>query len=235
MLLNVKNISVNYGPVRALSDISMYINQGEIVAFIGHNGAGKSTLLKIISGMLKPVKGTIEFMGERIDGMAAEKIVKLGISHAPEGRKVFANSTVHLNVEIGAYTRKDKNEIKKDMDKYFKRFPILGKRRNQKAGSLSGGEQQMLAIVRALMSRPKLLLLDEPSLGLGPVIVTEVYKTIKQIRDEGTTILIVEQNAKKALSVADRVYVLANGRIMLSGTAGELAENDDVRKAYLGG
>lgn len=235
MLLSVQNLSVNYGAIQAVRNVSLEIDEGEIVAVIGHNGAGKSTLLKTISGMMKPVKGQILWQGNDIAGMSAESVVRAGISHSPEGRQVFADSSVYENIEIGAYIRKDSSEIQKDIQMYLEKFPILQERRNQKAGLMSGGEQQMLAIVRALMSRPRLLLLDEPSLGLSPVIIKDVYKIIGEIRQAGTTVLLVEQNAKKALDVSDRAYVLANGEIVLSGKSKDLKENEEVKKAYLGG
>ena len=235
MVLEIKNLSVFYGAIQALRDVSISIEEGELIALIGHNGAGKSTLLKTISGFLKPTQGKIEWLGKSIDGILPENIVKLGISHAPEGRMVFTESTVYDNLEIGAYIRKDKEEIKKDIERYFELFPILGERRNQKAGLLSGGEQQMLSMARALMSCPKLLLMDEPSLGLAPVVTNDVYETIEIIKKQKTTILLVEQNANKALKIADRGYVIANGEIILEGKASSLKHNDDVRKAYLGG
>jgi branched-chain amino acid transport system ATP-binding protein len=194
---------------------------------------GKSTLLSTISGLIRPVRGAINFKNKKISGMDPDKVVRLGISQTPEGRRVFPDLSVEDNLMAGAYTRKGQ-EVKKDLEMYCQRFPILGKRRNQKAGLLSGGEQQMLAIARSLMSRPTLLLLDEPSLGLAPVVISEVYSIIEEIKREGTTILLVEQNAKKALSVADRAYVMTNGKITLSGTGKELANDDSVRKAYLG-
>lgn len=235
MLLETKGLYVNYGPIEALRDVNMHIETGETVAFIGHNGAGKSTLLKTISGLLKPYAGTVEFEGKNVSRIAADKIVRLGISHSPEGRQIFEDSTVYRNMEIGAYIRKDKAAIKADIERYCEMFPILGTRRNQKAGTLSGGEQQMLAIVRALMSKPKLLMLDEPSLGLAPVAVNVVYETIEKIKADGVTILLVEQNAMKALEISDRAYVIANGEIMLDGKSSELLQNDQVRQAYLGG
>lgn len=234
MLIAIRDLSVHYGPIQALRGISLEVETGEIVTIIGHNGAGKSTLLRTISGLLKPTAGQIEWRGGSIIGLSADAIVKLGISHAPEGRQVFPDSTVYHNLEAGAYTRRDTAQVREDIEAFCQRFPILGERRHQKAGLLSGGEQQMLAIARALMSRPKLLLLDEPSLGLAPVVVQNVYEIIEEIRREGTTILLVEQNARKALGVADRAYVLANGEITLTGKAVALASHDEVRKAYLG-
>jgi branched-chain amino acid transport system ATP-binding protein len=234
MLISIQNLHVYYGPIQALCGISLEVHQGEVVAIVGHNGAGKSTLLKTISGLIRPTSGDICFEGDSIVGMDADKVVKRGIAHTPEGRQVFPDLTVEDNLIAGAYTRNDSASIKADIKKYYEQFPILGQRRTQKAGLLSGGEQQMLVIARSLMSRPKLLLLDEPSLGLAPVIVDEVYRIITRIAADGTTILLVEQNAVRALDVADRAYVLANGAIELSGTGKELAENDSVRKAYLG-
>lgn len=234
-MLRTENLSVNYGAIRALRNISMYVDEGEIVAFIGHNGAGKSTLLKTISGLIKPVSGAIMWMGKNITNMPPEKIVKAGISHAPEGRNVFADSSVYHNLEMGAFIRKDKHCIKEEIERYCTVFPILKERRHQKAGLLSGGEQQMLVIVRALMSKPKLLMLDEPSLGLAPVVVNDVYDIISKIKQQGVTILLVEQNAKKALAISDRAYVISNGEIVLQGSGKELLNNDEVRKAYLGG
>lgn len=235
MLLSIQNLSVNYGAIRALRNVSVDIQEGEIVAVVGHNGAGKSTLLKAISGCLKPAGGKIIWKDNDITGLSAENIVKIGISHSPEGRQVFAESSVYENIEIGAFVRKDYGEIKKDIQKYLEKFPILKERRNQKAGLMSGGEQQMLAIVRALMSKPQLLLLDEPSLGLSPVIIKDVYHIISEIRKSGTTIFLVEQNAKKALDISDRAYVLANGEIVLSGRSSDLKQDNEVKKAYLGG
>ncbi len=235
MLLKTDNICTNYGAVEAIRNINMYVEEGEVVAFIGHNGAGKTTLLKTISGLLRPVKGTVTWMGENITGRPPEKIVRAGISQCPEGRQVFAESTVYQNMEMGAYTRKDKHAIREDIEKYEEIFPILRERRSQKAGLLSGGEQQMLAIARSLMSRPKLLMLDEPSLGLAPVVVNDVYDVIQKIKQQGVTILLVEQNAMKALEVSDRAYVISTGEITLEGKSEELLQNDAVKKAYLGG
>ncbi|MBS5644144.1 MAG: ABC transporter ATP-binding protein [Clostridiales bacterium] len=235
MLLKTDNICTNYGAVEAIRNINMYVEEGEVVAFIGHNGAGKTTLLKTISGLLRPVKGTVTWMGENITGRPPEKIVRAGISQCPEGRQVFAESTVYQNMEMGAYTRKDKYAIREDIEKYEEIFPILRERRSQKAGLLSGGEQQMLAIARSLMSRPKLLMLDEPSLGLAPVVVNDVYDVIQKIKQQGVTILLVEQNAMKALEVSDRAYVISTGEIALEGKSEELLQNDAVKKAYLGG
>ena len=234
MLISVQKLDVYYGPIQALHDVNLEVNQGEIVAIIGNNGAGKSTLLKTISGLVKPQNGQILFEGKSIGGAPADAIVKMGIAHTPEGRMVFPDLSVEMNLLAGAYTRTDRAGIKEDMQKYYEKFPILGERRNQKAGLMSGGEQQMLAIARSLMSRPKLLMLDEPSLGLAPVVVDDVYKIINEIAADGTTILLIEQNATRALNVADHAYILTNGSIEMSGTGQELAANDDVRKAYLG-
>lgn len=235
MLLQVKDLVVHYGSIEALHGVSLNINEGELVAVIGHNGAGKSTLLNTISGVLNPTAGEVRFDNEAVSGLSSDKIIRIGISMVPEGRRVFAESSVYDNIQIGAYIRNDASEINKDIEKYMDRFPILRERRSQKAGLMSGGEQQMLAIVRALMSRPKLLLLDEPSLGLSPVIIREVYESIREIRSNGTTVLLVEQNAKKALSVSDRAYVLVNGKITMEGRSSELAKDPAVQKAYLGG
>lgn len=234
MLISVQQLDVYYGPIQALHNVNISVNQGEIVAIIGNNGAGKSTLLKTISGLVKPNNGQILFEGKSIGGAQADTIVKLGIAHTPEGRMVFPDLSVEMNLVAGAYTRIDRAGIREDLKKYYKKFPILEERKNQKAGLMSGGEQQMLAIARSLMSRPKLLMLDEPSLGLAPVVVDEVYKIIREISAEGTTILLIEQNATRALSVADCAYILSNGTVELSGTGKELAANDEVRKAYLG-
>lgn len=234
MLLSVENLWVFYGPVEALHDVSICVDEGEIVSIVGHNGAGKSTLLKSISSLLKPSAGSILYEGRSVIGVDPDRVVAMGISHVPEGRQIFASLTVYDNLMAGAYSRKDPDGVKQDIDKYCQRFPILGKRLRQRAGYLSGGEQQMLAIARGLMSRPKILLLDEPSLGLAPVIVEEVYRIIEEIRKDGTAILLVEQNANRALNVSDRAYVLASGQIELSGTGREMAENDEVRKVYLG-
>jgi len=235
MLLEVKDLIVNYGAIEALHGVSLNINEGELVAVVGHNGAGKSTLLNTISGVLHPTSGQVKWQGEVVSGLSSDKILRKGISMVPEGRRVFADSSVFDNIQIGAYIRDDSSEINKDIEKYMDRFPILRERRNQKAGLMSGGEQQMLAIVRALMCRPKLLLLDEPSLGLSPVIIKEVYESIREIRSNGTTVLLVEQNAKKALSVSDRAYVLVNGVITMEGKSEDLAKDPAVQKAYLGG
>ncbi len=234
-MLKVENINVYYGAIHALKGISVEVKQGEIVTLIGANGAGKSTILRTISGLLRAKTGDIVFEGNAIGGMPAEEIVRKGISQVPEGRRIFANMTVAENLELGAYIRSDKAGIRKDIDKVFERFPRLGERRAQVAGTLSGGEQQMLAIGRGLMSQPKLMLLDEPSMGLAPLLVKEIFSIIQEINASGTTILLVEQNAHMALSIAHKAYVLETGRITLSGTAKELSESEAVRKAYLGG
>lgn len=234
-MLKVNNIDVYYGNIHALKDVSLEVNEGEIVTLIGANGAGKSTLLKTLSGLLKPKRGTILYYSQPIGGKPAQAIVKNGISHVPEGRRVFANMSVEENLELGAYLRKDRNGIKKDLEYVFELFPILKERRKQLSGTLSGGEQQMLAMGRALMAKPKLLLLDEPSMGLAPLIVKTIFEIIQEVNKEGTTVLLVEQNAHMALSIADRAYVLETGRIVLSGTAKELQESEEVKAAYLGG
>ena len=234
-MLKIKDIDVFYGNIQALHGVSLEVNEGEIVTLIGANGAGKSTLLKTISGLLKPKKGSIEYIGSNIDGKAAQSIVKLGISHVPEGRRVFANMTVEENLELGAYLRNDRAGIKKDMEHVYELFPRLLERLKQQSGTLSGGEQQMLAMGRALMSKPKLIILDEPSMGLAPLMVKNIFNIIEMVNKEGVTVLLVEQNANMALSIADRAYVLETGSIVLAGTAKELQESEEVKAAYLGG
>lgn len=234
-MLKVENIDVYYGNIQALREVSLEVNEGEIVTLIGANGAGKTTLLKTLSGLLKLKKGTIEYLGKSIAGKAAQGIVKSGISQVPEGRRVFANMSVEENLDLGAYLRKDREGIKKDMERVYELFPRLLERKNQSAGTLSGGEQQMLAMGRAIMAKPKLLLLDEPSMGLAPLMVQTIFKIIKEINEAGTTILLVEQNAHMALSIAQRAYVIETGKVVLSGDAKELQESDEVRAAYLGG
>lgn len=234
-MLKIENLNVFYGTIHALHDISFEVNQGEIVTLIGANGAGKTSTLHTVSGLIQPKSGTVTFMDRNITGVPANKIVEMGLGQVPEGRRVFANMSVMENLEMGAYTRKDKNSIKQDYEVVFTRFPRLKERIKQLAGTLSGGEQQMLAMGRALMSRPKLLLLDEPSMGLAPLFVKEIFSIIEDINQTGTTILLVEQNANMALSIADRAYVLETGRITLSGDAKDLAASEEVRKAYLGG
>ena len=234
-MLEVKDINVYYGAIHAIKGISLSVEEGEIVTLIGANGAGKSTTLRTISGLLKPKTGEIKFLGNNIAGMPAHKIVREGISQVPEGRRIFAEMTVLENLELGAFTRNDTDEIQNDFKMVFKRFPRLEERQLQPAGTLSGGEQQMLAMGRALMSRPKLLLLDEPSMGLAPLLIKEIFSIITDINKTGTTVLLVEQNANMALSVANRAYVLETGRITISGDAKELAASEEIRKAYLGG
>ena len=234
-MLKIDNIDVYYGAIHALKGISLEVNEGEIVTLIGANGAGKSTTLRTISGLLKPKAGSITFLGQNIAGVRAHEIVKKGISQVPEGRRVFAEMTVMENLYLGAFVRKDKAGIQQDLKHVFELFPRLEERKNQSAGTLSGGEQQMLAMGRALMSRPKLLLLDEPSMGLAPLLIKEIFNIIVDINKSGTTVLLVEQNANMALSIANRAYVLETGRITLSGKAQNLAASEDVRKAYLGG
>ncbi|MDY6268055.1 MAG: ABC transporter ATP-binding protein [Selenomonadaceae bacterium] len=234
-MLNISDINVYYGAIHAIKGISLVVNQGEIVTLIGANGAGKSTTLRTISGLLKPKTGSITFQGEDIAGTPAHKIVSLGISQVPEGRRIFAEMTVMENLDLGAFIRKDKDGIAADKKHVFELFPRLEERQDQVAGTLSGGEQQMLAMGRALMSRPKLLLLDEPSMGLAPLLIKEIFSIIEDINKSGTTVLLVEQNANMALSIANRAYVLETGRITLSGDAKKLAASEDVRKAYLGG
>ena len=234
-MLTINDINVFYGAIHAIKGVSLEVNEGEIVTLIGANGAGKSTILRTISGLLKPKTGSIQFEGQEIAGMPAHEIVKTGISQVPEGRRIFAEMSVLENLELGAFTRKVKDGIKADMELVFNRFPRLKERIGQLAGTLSGGEQQMLAMGRALMSRPRLLLLDEPSMGLAPLLIKEIFAIIQDINKTGTTVLLVEQNANMALSIAHRAYVLETGRITLSGDAKELAASDEVRKAYLGG
>lgn len=233
-MLEINDLEVFYGVIRAIKGISFEVNQGEVIALIGANGAGKTTVLHTISGLIKPKNGTITFEGENIIKTPAHKIVEMGIAHVPEGRRVFANLSVYENLVLGAYKRTDKAKIKADLENVYRRFPRLSERKKQAAGTLSGGEQQMLAMGRALMSDPKILLMDEPSMGLSPILVGEIFDIIKSISEQGVTVLLVEQNAKKALQIADRAYVLETGRITLSGGADELMHNDDVRKAYLG-
>ena len=234
-MLKIDDINVYYGAIHALKGISLEVDEGEIVTLIGANGAGKSSTLRTISGLLKPKTGAIEFQGQNIAGVPAHEIVKRGISQVPEGRRIFAEMTVMENLDLGAFTRKDKDGIAADLRHVFELFPRLEERRDQVAGTLSGGEQQMLAMGRALMSRPKLLLLDEPSMGLAPLLIREIFNIIVDINKSGTTVLLVEQNANMALSIASRAYVLETGRITLSGSAAELAASEEVKKAYLGG
>ena len=233
-MLEIKNLYVNYGGIQALKDINISVPDGKIVTLIGANGAGKSTTLRSIANLVKVRSGEISYNGKSIIGMHTKDIVKMGITLSPEGRRIFPDLTVYENLTLGAYTRKNKDEIKKDMEWVFSLFGRLKEREKQLGGTLSGGEQQMLAVGRALMSRPKLLMMDEPSLGLAPLIVKEIFNIIKKIHDEGVTILLIEQNAKAALQVADYGYVLETGKITLEGAGKVLSENDDVKKAYLG-
>lgn len=234
-MLELTDIKVNFGAVNALKGISLHVDEGEIVTLIGANGAGKTTTLRTIAGIVKPKSGKIIFQGKNITNTAAPDVVKLGISLVPEGRRIFSTMTVMENLEMGAYTRNDKEEIKKDYQKVFEKFPRLLERKSQVAGTLSGGEQQMLAIGRALMSRPKLMLLDEPSMGLAPIIVNDIFSIIKDINKGGTTVLLVEQNASMALGCADRAYVIKNGQIEIEGSSADLLNNEEVKNAYLGG
>ena len=233
-MLKVNDINVYYGSIHAIKGVSFEVNEGEIVTLIGANGAGKSTVLKTVSGLLHSATGSVEFLGKNISGVAPHKIVKEGLAHVPEGRRIFLQMTVEENLDMGAFTQGGKN-VDEDMTRVYEQFPRLKERRKQIAGTLSGGEQQMLAMGRALMSRPKLLMLDEPSMGLAPILVEQIFDIIKLLHKEGTTILLVEQNAQMALSVADRAYVLETGKITLSGTGEELIRSDEIRRAYLGG
>lgn len=233
-MLEIKDLEVFYGMIQAIKGVSLDVNEGEVIALIGANGAGKTTILHTITGLINAQKGSVWFEGKDITKVPAHKIVSMGMAHVPEGRRVFANLTVLQNLKMGAYTRKDKTEIEQTLDSIYKRFPRLMERQNQLAGTLSGGEQQMLAMGRALMSHPKILLMDEPSMGLSPIFVNEIFDIIKSVSASGTTVLLVEQNAKKALSIADRAYVLETGKIVLSGKASDLLNNDSIKKAYLG-
>ena len=234
MMLKAENLNVYYGPIHAVKDVSFEVNDGEIVTLIGANGAGKSTTLKTVSGLMRSRGGSIEFMGRSIASTAPHKIVELGIAHVPEGRRIFTSMSVEENLDMGAFTSRG-GDINADKERVFEQFPRLKERRRQIAGTLSGGEQQMLAMGRALMSKPKLLMLDEPSMGLAPILVEQVFDIISALHKAGTTILLVEQNAEMALSIADRAYVMETGRITLSGTGKELAASEEVQKAYLGG
>ncbi|MCI9328554.1 MAG: ABC transporter ATP-binding protein, partial [Ruminococcus sp.] len=230
----IKDIEVFYGVIQAIKGISFEVNEGEVIALIGANGAGKTTILHTITGLLSPKKGSVIFEGKDITKVPAHKIVSLGMAHVPEGRRVFAELSVYQNLKMGAYTRKDKAEIAQTLEMVYKRFPRLEERKNQLAGTLSGGEQQMLAMGRALMSHPKIIVMDEPSMGLSPILVNEIFDIIQEVSAGGTTVLLVEQNAKKALSIADRAYVLETGKIVLDGDAKELMNDDSIKKAYLG-
>ncbi len=235
VLLEVKNLKVAYGKIIAVKDISITVNQGEIVTLVGSNGAGKSTTLRTISGLLKPKSGEIIFKGQRIDGLEGHEVVARGITHSPEGRRIFPKMTASENLDLGAFLRNDKEGIAEDRERVLELFPHLRERINQIAGTMSGGEQQMLAVARAMMGKPELLMLDEPSMGLAPVLVDMIFETIVKIRQQGITILLIEQNASAALDVADRAYVLESGTVKLSGNAKDLAKNEEVTKAYLGG
>ncbi len=234
-MLKVENLSIHYGVIQAVNDVSFEVNQGEVVTLIGANGAGKTSILRTISGLVRPSQGSISFMGKPIHKLAARKIVGNGLAQVPEGRHVFSSSSVMENLEMGAFLQKDREQNQKMLKKVFDRFPRLEERKNQDAATLSGGEQQMLAMGRALMSRPKLLLLDEQSMGLAPIFIQEIFNIIEDIKKQGTTVLLVEQNANKALTIADKAYVLETGKVVLSGTGKELLVSDQVRKAYLGG
>ena len=233
-MLEIRDIEVFYGMIQAIKGVSFEVNEGEVIALIGANGAGKTTILHSITGLIAPKKGQILFEGQDITSTPAHKIVSMGMAHVPEGRRVFAQLTVLENLKMGAFTRKDKDEIEESMIRVYKRFPRLEERKNQMAGTLSGGEQQMLAMGRALMSRPRIILMDEPSMGLSPIFVNEIFDIIREVSEGGTTVLLVEQNAKKALAIADRAYVLETGKIVLDGKAEELLNDDSVKKAYLG-
>ena len=234
-MLQVKDLSVHYGVIQALRQVSLEVNEGEIVALIGANGAGKTTLLHAISGLVKKSEGELIFLGNSLNKANARTIVSRGITQVPEGRRIFPDMSVQENLLMGAYLRKDKKGIEEDMQKVYERFPRLNERKKQLAGTLSGGEQQMLAMGRALMAKPKLLLLDEPSMGLSPLLVKEIFSIIKEINQQGTTVLLVEQNARMALQIAHRAYVMETGKIVLSGTGEQLSASDEIKKAYLGG
>lgn len=234
-MLKIENLHIKYGAIHAVKGIDLEVKQGEIVTLIGANGAGKTSILKALSGLVKASEGTIIYEGNGLNKMSAQDIMKLGISHVPEGRRIFSGMSVLENLELGAYQRKDKDGIKQDLEAVYQRFPILKDRSKQNAATLSGGEQQMLAMGRAMMAKPKLLLLDEPSMGLAPILVREIFSIIEDIKKQGVTVLLVEQNARMALSVADRAYVLETGKVVMSGTGKELAESEDIQKAYLGG
>ena len=232
--MEVKDLQVYYGVIQALKGISFHVNQGEVIALIGANGAGKTTTLQTLTGILSPKSGSIVFEGKDLTRTPAHKIVEMGMAHVPEGRRVFADMSVYENLLLGAYTRKDKAEIAESLASVYKRFPRLEERKGQRAGTLSGGEQQMLAMGRALMSRPRIILMDEPSMGLSPIFVNEIFDIIREVSESGTTVLLVEQNAKKALSIADRAYVLETGSITMDGKAEDLLNDEAVQKAYLG-
>ena len=233
-MLEVKDLEVYYGVIQAIKGVSFHVEKGEVIALIGANGAGKTTILHTVTGLLSPKKGSVIFQGKDITKTPAHKIVSMGMAHVPEGRRVFAELSVYENLKMGAYTRTDKAEIEDSLKSVYKRFPRLEERKNQMAGTLSGGEQQMLAMGRALMSKPGIILMDEPSMGLSPLLVNEIFDIIRSVSESGTTVLLVEQNAKKALSIADRAYVLETGNITLEGKAKDLLEDDSIKKAYLG-
>ncbi len=233
-MLRVENVEVYYGVIKAIKGVSFEVNQGEIIALIGSNGAGKTTMLHTITGLISPKNGSIYLEGTDITKVPAHKIVSMGMAHVPEGRRIFQELTVYENLQLGAFILKDKKQIEKNLKYVYDHFPRLKERKNQVAGTLSGGEQQMLAMGRALMSNPKIILMDEPSMGLSPILVSEIFQIIKEVSADGTTVLLVEQNAKKALSIADRAYVLETGKIVLSGDAKELMNDESIKKAYLG-
>ncbi|MCR5031683.1 MAG: ABC transporter ATP-binding protein [Lachnospiraceae bacterium] len=233
-MLEIKDLKVNYGVIQAIKGINFSVNEGEIIALIGANGAGKTTILHTITGLITPSEGSVLFNGTDLTKIPAHKIVSMGMAHVPEGRRVFADMTVYQNLKLGAFTRTDKDEIQESLENVYERFPRLKERANQYAGTLSGGEQQMLAMGRALMSHPSIILMDEPSMGLSPILVNEIFDIIKSVNDSGTTVLLVEQNAKKALSIADRAYVLETGNITIEGAAEDLLSDDRIKKAYLG-
>ena len=233
-LLEIHDLEVYYGVIKAIKGVSFHVDEGEVIALIGANGAGKTTILHTITGLLSAENGSVDFAGTNISKLPAHKIVAMGMAHVPKGRRVFSNLTVLQNLRMGAYTRKDKAEVEASLENVYNRFPRLKERQNQMAGTLSGGEQQMLAMGRALMSKPKILLMDEPSMGLSPIYVNEIFDIIQEVSNAGTTVLLVEQNAKKALAIADRAYVLETGKIVLEGKASDLLNNEDIKKAYLG-
>lgn len=233
-MLKIEDLHVSYGMIQAIKGVSFEVNEGEVISLIGANGAGKTTILHTITGLIKPKSGSVQFEGKEITTVPAHKIVSAGMAHVPEGRRIFSELSVYDNLRMGAYTRKDKNEIAETLEMVYTRFPRLKERKKQIAGTLSGGEQQMLAMGRALMSKPKIILMDEPSMGLSPLFVNEVFEIIKEISASGTTVLLVEQNAKKALAISDRAYVLETGKIALTGKASDLINDDKIRKAYLG-
>lgn len=233
-MLEIKDLQVYYGVIQAIKGVSFHVDEGEVIALIGANGAGKTTILHTVTGLIAPKAGTITFEGKNITKVPGHKIVSMGMAHVPEGRRVFSQLTVYQNLKLGAYTRKNKEEIETALKNVYDRFPRLEERKNQIAGTLSGGEQQMLAMGRALMSHPKIILMDEPSMGLSPIFVNEIFDIIKNVSAGGTTVLLVEQNAKKALSIADRAYVLETGNIVKEGKASELLNDDSIKKAYLG-